>query len=250
MSRHEVESSAILLRAVDYGENDRVVTLLTHTHGKVACFARSARKSSRRFRGGLGAFQPLWVRFQHRDEGLGTLHDSEATGDAMAIGSDLHKMAVGSFMFELLDSTLNEGQGGGPWFERTLRWIAWLAQEARGALHIEAGGHRMQLLLLYELGLLPDVECCARTGSSLLESERVYWIPGTGIVSGASRFVGEPGLLMDPPVLDYLQRLVSGRFGELRADILQRCRLLLFDVWRHTLQSEMRSIEFYSTSFR
>jgi DNA repair protein RecO (recombination protein O) len=250
MNRNQVESSAILLRAVDYGENDRVVTLLTQTHGKVACFARSARKSSRRFRGGLGAFQPLSVRFQHRDEGLGTLHDSEATGDAMAIGGDLHKMAVGSFVFELLDFTLNEGQGGGLWFERTLRWLDWLSHETRGALHIEAGGHRMQLLLLYELGLLPDVDHCARTGSSLSESDRVYWIPGTGIISGASRFLGEPGLLIEPAVLDYLQRLLSGRFGDLRADVLHPCRLLLFDVWRHTLQAEMRSIEFYASSFR
>jgi hypothetical protein len=78
----------------------------------------------------------------------------------------------------------------------------------------------------------------------------VYWIPGTGIISGASRFLGEPGLLIEPAVLDYLQRLLSGRFGDLRADVLHPCRLLLFDVWRHTLQAEMRSIEFYASSFR
>jgi DNA repair protein RecO len=250
MNRNEVESSAILLRAVDYGENDRVVTLLTQTHGKIACFARNARKSSRRFRGGLGAFQPLWIRFQPRDEGLGTLRDSEATGDSMAIGSDLHKMAIGSFLFELLDCTLNDGQGGGTWFERTLRWLDWLSHEARGPMHIEAGGHRMQLLLLHELGLLPDVEFCARTGAPLIDSERLYWLPGTGIVTSASRFVGEPGLPADAVLLEYVHRLISGRFGELQMDVLQRCRLLLFDVWRHTLQSELRSIEFYATSFR
>jgi DNA repair protein RecO len=250
MNGNDVESSAILLRAVDYGESDRVVTLLTDTHGKIACFARGARKSSKRFRGGLGAFQPLQVRFQPRDEGLGTLRDSEATGDSMAIGSDLHKMAVGSFLFELLDATLIDGQGGGPWFERTLRWLDWLSHETRGPLHIEAGGHRMQLLLLYELGLLPDVEFCARSGSPLLDSERLYWMPGTGIVDGASRFMGEPGLPMDTELLEYLHRLVSGRFGDLHADVLSRCRLLLFDVWRHTLQAELRSIAFYTLSFR
>lgn len=250
MNGNDVESSAILLRAVDYGESDRVVTLLTATHGKIACFARGARKSSKRFRGGLGAFQPLLVRFQPRDEGLGTLRDSEATGDSMAIGSDLHKMAVGSFLFELLDATLIDGQGGAAWFERTLRWLEWLSNEQRGPLHVEAGGHRMQLLLLHELGLLPDLEFCARSASALLESERLYWMPGTGIVDGASRFVGEPGLAMDTEQLEYMHRLILGRFGELQADVLHRSRRLLFDVWRHTLQTELRSIAFYVSSFQ
>jgi DNA repair protein RecO (recombination protein O) len=45
---------AILLRAVATGEADRVVTLLGRPTGRVSAIARGARKSTRRFGGGLG----------------------------------------------------------------------------------------------------------------------------------------------------------------------------------------------------
>ena len=49
-------SAAIVVRLVDYGEADRIVTLMTRDFGKVAALARGARRSGRRFGGGLGLF--------------------------------------------------------------------------------------------------------------------------------------------------------------------------------------------------
>ena len=49
------DTPAVIVRAVDYGEADRVVTLLTRARGKVSAIARGARKSRRRFAGGAGA---------------------------------------------------------------------------------------------------------------------------------------------------------------------------------------------------
>src|SRR5438046_4404258 len=49
-----ITTDAILLRSVAYGEADRVVTLLGRTTGRVSALARGARKSVKRFGGGLG----------------------------------------------------------------------------------------------------------------------------------------------------------------------------------------------------
>jgi DNA repair protein RecO (recombination protein O) len=49
-----LSTPAIVLRAVNYGEADRVVTLFGRDIGRVSALARSARKSQRRFAGGLG----------------------------------------------------------------------------------------------------------------------------------------------------------------------------------------------------
>ena len=51
--RHLIVTSAIVLRRVAYGEADLVVTLLGLDTGRVSALARAARKSSRRFAGGL-----------------------------------------------------------------------------------------------------------------------------------------------------------------------------------------------------
>ena len=57
--RAETERTlAVLLRSVDYGEADRIVTLLTERRGRVSVLARSARKSTKRF---LGALEPFGV---------------------------------------------------------------------------------------------------------------------------------------------------------------------------------------------
>ena len=47
---------AIVLRTVDYGEADRVVTLFTRDAGKLSALARGARKSVKRFGAALGLF--------------------------------------------------------------------------------------------------------------------------------------------------------------------------------------------------
>lgn len=47
---------AILLRRVNYGEADRIVTLLTPEHGKVSAIAKGVRKSGSKLAGGLELF--------------------------------------------------------------------------------------------------------------------------------------------------------------------------------------------------
>jgi DNA repair protein RecO (recombination protein O) len=51
-----LRTAAVVLRRVDYGEADRVVTLLTESHGKVTVIARGARRSKQRFGSALEPF--------------------------------------------------------------------------------------------------------------------------------------------------------------------------------------------------
>ncbi|HYO95481.1 MAG TPA: DNA repair protein RecO [Polyangiaceae bacterium] len=60
------DSEALVLRRVEYGEADLILTLFTRSLGKVSAMARSARKSRRRFGGMLEPFFTLTVRLQER----------------------------------------------------------------------------------------------------------------------------------------------------------------------------------------
>lgn len=51
--RQVVASDALLLRASDYRDADRIVTLFTRELGKVSAIARAAKSSRRRFAGAL-----------------------------------------------------------------------------------------------------------------------------------------------------------------------------------------------------
>lgn len=63
-ARHSAE--ALLLRRVDYGESDLVLTLLTRELGKISALARGARKSSKRFGGALEPMHTLAVELDER----------------------------------------------------------------------------------------------------------------------------------------------------------------------------------------
>ena len=49
-------TGAVVVRVVDYGEADRVVTLISRDRGKLSAMARGARRSRRRFGAGLALF--------------------------------------------------------------------------------------------------------------------------------------------------------------------------------------------------
>ena len=81
---------AIVLRTVDYGESDRVVTLLTAERGKLAAFARGARASRRRFGGALEPFTLLAVEARERRGAWGP-----ASGRARVPSARLVRAGVG-----------------------------------------------------------------------------------------------------------------------------------------------------------
>ena len=51
-----LQTRAIILRRVNYGEADRILTLLTPAHGKISAIAKSVRKPKSRLAGGLELF--------------------------------------------------------------------------------------------------------------------------------------------------------------------------------------------------
>lgn len=57
---------ALLLRRVEYGESDLVLTLLTDTSGRVSALARGARKSVKRFGGVLEPMHTLRIAYDDR----------------------------------------------------------------------------------------------------------------------------------------------------------------------------------------
>ena len=73
-----VATPALVLRAQAYGESDRIVTLLTATHGKVTALARGARSSRKRFGAALSPF------------GFGEAMLRERRGQDLWLLEDLH----------------------------------------------------------------------------------------------------------------------------------------------------------------
>lgn len=88
-----ITTRAFLLRRVDYGETDLVVTLLTEALGRVSAIARGARRSRKRFGGTLEPMHTLTVRFDDRAHAeLGVLREASIERARLNLTGNLRKM--------------------------------------------------------------------------------------------------------------------------------------------------------------
>jgi DNA repair protein RecO (recombination protein O) len=108
----EEASAAIVLRARDYSESDRIVTVLTRDFGKLSGIAKGAKASRRRFERKLEPFSHVMLYFRRRLHGqLVFITRAEPPPDLAPCNLDdeLGKIALGSYMLELADALTSEG---------------------------------------------------------------------------------------------------------------------------------------------
>ena len=151
----------MVLRTVAYGESDRVVVLLCARRGKVSALAKGARRSQRRFAGGLGLLQLGRATLAERPGAeLARLDRFEPTETWPGLYTDLGKIAHAGYAAELLDALAPPRQPDPPIF----------ALACAFARALEAGEARVELLRVFELtlldraGLRPVLDRCVACG--------------------------------------------------------------------------------------
>jgi DNA repair protein RecO (recombination protein O) len=71
-----VETHALVVRSVAYGEGDVIATLLTEREGKVAAIVRGARKGSRRVTGALEPLHTIAATYEDKGAELVTMKEA------------------------------------------------------------------------------------------------------------------------------------------------------------------------------
>ena len=98
---------AILLRRIDYGDFDVIITFFTLNKGKLSLIAKAAKKSTRRFAGILELFSVLdLVVGTGRGKGLPILQEAALIKPFEGIRADFKKTAYASYWAELIYSWL------------------------------------------------------------------------------------------------------------------------------------------------
>ena len=106
----EESTPAIVLRARDYADSDRIVTLLTLHAGKLSGIAKGAKASRYRFERKLEPFSHVVLHYRRRPHGqLVFITRAEAADLTQhVLDDDLAKIALGSYMLELTDALTTE----------------------------------------------------------------------------------------------------------------------------------------------
>jgi len=247
---------AIVLRVVNTGESDRVLTLLGRATGSIGAIARGARKSQRRFGGGLslGSVGQATLRERAGAELL-TLEGFEVADGHFAFASELRRMGEAAYVAELVTKLCAPRQAEPGIYDWTVAFLGlldtWGATEER--LRV------FELGLLERLGFGPALHRCAicqRDDLSVGPHIDVRWDPERGGVVCLN--CGARGRQMRPAVRLALATLagvdlttgagdpagtVAGQ-ARLPDDVARGCRDALAELIAGHLSSPLRSLDF------
>ena len=234
----QLVTSAVVVRLVEYGEADRVATLLTSTMGKVAVLARGARRSRRRFVG-LTLFACGEARLVEGRGELWRLDDFEVAIGFPHLSLDVARVAHAAYVCELLRELAPPHQAEPGLFDLLLRMLRLLDGDGASATRLRW----FEIQLLGRLGLAPAVDRCPLCGG--LPGERFH-LPSGGLLCQECAHGHPDGRPLSPSLR---AALAVAQDGPVEAFVLEEtdrdaARELLQELLRPHLPRPLRSLEF------
>ncbi|MCK6531157.1 DNA repair protein RecO [Myxococcota bacterium] len=206
----------MVVSAVDYGEADRILTLLTREMGRISARAPGARRSQKRFAGRLDRFALVAVRLSGPPHRL-TLLEAELEEPFLGLRDRLESSAAAAYVVEVSAALSPEGEAQPRIFGLVLEALAHLAEAD--------GPPSPDLLRAFELkaldaaGLMPALDACAACGGPLA-GEGIGFSPAGGGAVCPDHAAADPAASpLSPADVHHLRALARAPLGEPRADV-------------------------------
>jgi DNA repair protein RecO (recombination protein O) len=168
-------TDSIVIRSLNYGESDKIVTFFTRDFGKIKGIAKGARRSKKRFQNALDLFSHGRLLF----------FDKEGGGLARVEGCDIHhsfpkirehltKIFYGDYFLELVNEMAGEREPNQAAFELLFLFLS----------DLEAGEPQEERLRMFEIRMLslfgyrPNMkrcDLCKRDWEDLKEARSAYF---------------------------------------------------------------------------
>ena len=244
-ARTRQQTEAIVLRLLDYGESDRIITFSTADFGKIRGIAKGARRSRKRFTNALEPFCHSRMMFSRKSpDSLALIEECDVLCHFPSIRADLEKTLVASCLIELTDHFTPEDKRNEPSFLLLREFLRLL----EGPVVTDAALRFFEIRLLRLSGYDPVLDrclCCKKP----IGNERTYHfdIPKGGLTCNLCGPVTRDAV---PVSLGTIRTLLLGREMEtnrlgsllLSGQSADESGLLLARFIRHILGRELKSV--------
>ena len=174
------QTSAILLRRIEFGDFDLIVTLFTEDQGKTSAIAKSAKKSVKRFPGVLEPFSLIEaVLTRGKGKGMPVLKEASLEDPYFKIRQDILKTSYASYWCELIYLWMAEGEPQGDLYRLIMHVLGELN---RGDIRAEMLSILFQMRFLSLTGFRPNFDHChaCKTGLDQIQCAMVVADPTKG----------------------------------------------------------------------
>jgi DNA repair protein RecO (recombination protein O) len=210
------KDEAVVLKTIKLGEADRILTLMTRTHGKVRAVAKGVRKTKSRWGGRLEPFTRVDLMLYKGRKDLDTITSADILTSFDAVKKDYARLTAAAALADIVDKIT-------PDRERAFSTYALLVGGLQ-ALADDKGGTVVPAFLVKLLsicGYHPELKFCAGCGDgSSSKPERLGGFSPSlgGVVCEDCYEADDSALRMPPERIALLSRLLASEFGELASD--------------------------------
>ncbi len=167
-------TNAILLRKIEYGDHDFIITFMTQSRGKISVIAKNAKKSVKRFTGALDLFTVNHIQCtfpKKKKDSLTILSQSDLENGFINIRYDIHKTAYASYWVELVYFWLEEGKKQIQLYELLFFVLDMLN---RSDIKMEVLSLLFQIRFMSISGFTPNMEYCDNCKTPLDNIQQNY----------------------------------------------------------------------------
>jgi len=244
MARQESRSyraQGVVIRHVEYGEADRILTFYTLEYGKVQAIAKGIRKLRSRKAGHLEPFTRVELMLA-KGRNLDVISQAEAQSTYENLRSDLKLIAYGAYIVELLDRfTYEEGEN---------RLLYQLLVDALTRLDegipAQTVVHYYEVHLMDLLGFKPQLQVCVACGEKIKPEDQYFSAKLGGVLCPKSLSADPSAWKVSLGALKYLRHLQRSPWSkvkelEIPADIETELGLLLERYLTYLLEYGLRT---------
>ena len=238
---HLYSTEAIVIRKMELGEADSLLTLYTPHLGKI----RAVAKGARRPRSKLGGHVELLVHSQMllaRSRSLDIISQSQTMESFLGLRDDLQRTSSALYAAELVDRFTAEGQEDYPLFRLLADTLRWLCQVRDQELVLRY----FELHLLKHLGYQAELADCVVCHSAVQPGPNYFTPAGGGVacpLCGSREPSAYPLSLNALKVLRFMQRSDYEAVDRLRTtpELSSELRMVMQGYVRYLLERDVNA---------
>ncbi len=244
-SERAIRTPSIILKRRDFGEADRILTILTPQHGKLDVIAKGARKPASSKTGHVELFTRTDMLL-HKGRDLDIVAQVEMNAPYLGVREDLARGAYASYTAELVDRFITEGdQAHSEMFTLLDATLDRLCNDDEPRLAVRY----FEIHLLDEVGFRPELQECVVSHEDIEPEDQYFSYPLGGVVKPGYVHSGMVVAQISMTALKLLRHMQRSPYQQVKAlrlspAIHDEAERILLGYITSILERKLQSVDF------
>jgi DNA repair protein RecO (recombination protein O) len=242
-----VKTKGIVIREVNTGEADKIVTIFSNSHGKISGYAKGARRSKSKFVAGV-QFLTYSDFVLYKGKDLYSIFSSDVIETFYEIRNDIKKLTYVAHMVEILNDVVQEEQPSTKVLKLFLNTLHMLDKTDKSP---ELLTRIFELRVLSILGYAPSVKCCTSCGNEQLDNV-LFSFKKCGFLCGECKTLDMHAIRISLGAAKAIRHIVKVKLTELfcfdlSAEVLNELGRITRRYLKDRLDRDYKKLEFLNS---